>query len=61
MPAHSFAHQAMMALADDECLAIRVEARTEDERPRAEIQPIEKSRLRQIRAVQHGQTLTSAN
>lgn len=54
MPAHSCTHQAMMAVADDERLAVAVEARTKDERPRAEIQPIEKSRLRQIRAVQHG-------
>lgn len=51
----------MMVIADHERLAVGVEARTEDERPRAEIQPIEKSRLRQVRAVQHGQTLTSAN
>lgn len=54
MPFHSVAHEAMMAITDGECLAVAVEARAEDERPRAEIQPIEKSRLRQIRAVQHG-------
>ena len=31
-----------------------IDARTEDERPRPEIQPVGKSRQRQVRAVQHG-------
>lgn len=33
----------------------------ENERPRAEVQPVQIGRQRPVRAVQHGETLTSAN
>ena len=53
------AHDVVMGMTDAQGRAV-VDARLEDERPRPEIQPVGKSRQRQVVAVQHGITLASA-
>jgi hypothetical protein len=52
----------MMGLTGAQGLIAMVDARIARERPRPEIQPVGKrpSRQRQVRAVQHGETLASA-
>lgn len=57
---HERAHFAMLERANAKVRAAIVDARREDERPRAEIQPIRKGRQRQVIAVQHGGTLAFA-
>jgi hypothetical protein len=44
----------MMRIADTKVLIAMIDARGLDERPRPEIQPVEKRRQRQVRAVEHG-------
>jgi hypothetical protein len=51
----------MKGVTDAQGLIAMIRARTEDERPRPEIQPVGKRRQRQVRAVQHGKTLASAS
>jgi hypothetical protein len=50
----------MMGVTDAQSLQAIVDARIKDERPRPAIQPVGKSRQRQVRAVQHGEILASA-
>ena len=50
----------MMRQTDALGVVTMVAARGKDERPRPAIQPVGKSRQRQAIAVQHGDTLTSA-
>ena len=62
IPHHPLAHDVMMGVTDAQGLIAIVDARVNGERPRPEIQPVGKcqGRQRQVRAVQHGETLTSA-
>ncbi len=61
-PHRSHAHDVMMGGANAQSLTNVDSARMSGERPRPEIQPVGKcqGRQRQVRAVQHGETLTSA-
>jgi len=60
IPRHHITHDVMMEMTDAQGLIAMIDARVKSERPRPEIQPVGKSRQRQVRAVQHGKTLTSA-
>jgi hypothetical protein len=58
---HPVAHNDTMDVAGAQGLEIAgVDVRRDGERPRAEVQPIQIGRQRPVRAVQHGETLTSA-
>jgi len=58
---HSVAHDDSMGVTNAQGLTAKVGARLSGERPRAEVQPIQIGRERPVIAVQHGETLTSAD